>query len=106
MNPDLANLLLDPSIALEINSCITSWRNIIITCTNSGIPVPSLGGSLSYYDSYRCSSLPANLTQAMRDYFGGHTYKRIDNKEKVFHTVWTDSHKDIGNVMERTKGEL
>lgn len=105
MNPDLANLLLDPSIALEINSCITSWRNIIITCANSGIPVPSLGGSLSYYDSYRCSSLPANLTQAMRDYFGGHTYKRID-RDGVFHTSWTDSHKDIGNISERTKGEL
>jgi 6-phosphogluconate dehydrogenase len=94
----------DPSIAKELNSCLASWRNVVIACANNGIPCPSLGGSLTYFDSYRNASLPANLTQAQRDFFGGHTYERID-ATGPFHSVWTDAHKDIGDINERTKGE-
>jgi len=103
-NSTLPNLMTDPSIAKELNSCLASWRNVVIACANNGIPCPSLGGSLTYFDSYRNASLPANLTQAQRDFFGGHTYERID-ATGPFHSVWTDAHKDIGDINERTKGE-
>jgi len=103
-NPNLVNLMIDPVVAMELNSCLASWRNVVITCANNGIPCPALSGSLNYFDSYRTASLPANLTQAQRDYFGGHTYERID-AAGPFHCAWTDAHKDIGNVNERTKGQ-
>jgi len=103
-NPTLPNLMTDPVIAKELNSCLASWRTVVITCANNGIPCPALGGSLTYFDSYRSASLPANLTQAQRDFFGGHTYERID-AAGPFHSAWTDAHKDIGNINERTKGE-
>jgi len=96
--------MVDPLIAAELNSCIDSWRTVVIACANHGIPCPALDGSLNYFDAYRTASLPANLTQAQRDFFGGHTYERID-MEGPHHSAWTDSHKDIGNINERTKGE-
>ena len=71
----------------------------------SGIATPALSSSLAYYDQYRRGSLPANLVQAQRDFFGGHTYERTD-KEGVFHTLWDDTHKDIGDLAGRTAGEL
>ena len=60
--------------------------------------------SLAYFDSYRRESLPANLTQCQRDYFGGHTFERVD-RDGTFHCKWTDAHKNIGNVAERKLGE-
>ncbi len=64
------------------------WRLVVQTAVGLGIPVPGLGASLAYYDAYRSARLPANLTQAQRDFFGAHTYRRID-RDGVFHTDWT-----------------
>lgn len=86
-NPDLDNLLLDSyfqSIAAEYQDAA---RQVVSIAIQSGIPVPGLTSALSYYDSYRTAALPANLLQAQRDYFGAHTYQRID-KEGTFHTEW------------------
>jgi len=105
VDPDLPNLMLDPSIALQLESCNEGWREVVITCANYGVACLSIGGSLNYYDSYRTESSPANLTQAQRDFFGGHTYERTD-VPGPHHCVWTDSHKDIGDVNERTRGEM
>jgi len=103
-NPQLANLMVDPTFAFELNERQSAWRRVIGACMASGISCPALNGSLQYYDSYRRGRLPANLIQAQRDFFGGHTYQRLD-KEGVFHTAWTDAHKDIGDISSRTAGE-
>jgi 6-phosphogluconate dehydrogenase len=87
-NPDLENLLLAPHITEAVNGSINAAREVTATAIRLGIPVPALSASLSYVDSYRTERLPANLTQAQRDYFGAHTYRRID-REGTFHTVWT-----------------
>ena len=65
-------------------------RDVVQIATGAGVPVPAMSASLAYYDSYRSERLPANLTQAQRDFFGAHTYRRID-REGVFHTEWTKS---------------
>jgi len=70
-----------------------------------GVPVPALSASLCYFDSYRRARLPANLTQAQRDFFGGDSYKKV-GEEGDFHTAWTDAHHDLGNLKERTTGNL
>lgn len=88
-DPQLKNLLLDPYFKDIADRYQESLRNVIATAVKNGIPVPSFSGALSYYDSYRTETLPANLLQAQRDYFGAHTYERID-KEGVFHTKWMD----------------
>ncbi|MBE9030108.1 decarboxylating NADP(+)-dependent phosphogluconate dehydrogenase [filamentous cyanobacterium LEGE 11480] len=85
--PDLANLLLAPEFKQSVLDRQTAWREIIVAAAEYGIAVPAFSASLDYFDSYRRSTLPQNLTQAQRDYFGAHTYKRID-KEGVFHTEW------------------
>ena len=103
-NTSLANLMVDPAFAEELNARQAAWRRIVTLCVASGISCPALSGSLQYYDSYRRASLPANLIQAQRDFFGGHTYQRID-REGVYHTAWTDAHKDIGDIESRTAGE-
>jgi len=103
-NPGLANLLVDPGFAKQIIERSPGWRRAVALCTTSGIACPSLCGSLTYFDTYRRDRLPASLTQAQRDFFGGHTYERIDMPGR-FHTAWTDSHKDIGDVNKRTDGE-
>jgi 6-phosphogluconate dehydrogenase len=103
-NPKLPNLLVDKDFATELLERSTAWRRLIALCITSGIAAPSLCNSLSYFDSYRRARLPANLTQAQRDFFGGHTYERTD-KDGHFHTAWTDAHKDIGDVNQRTAGE-
>jgi len=82
-----------------------SWRRIVSLCVASGIACPAFSASLGYFDSYRRARLPANLTQAQRDFFGGHTYERVD-KEGWFHCAWTESHKDIGDANQRRTGEL
>ncbi len=86
-NPALPNLLLAPEFKQTILDRQAAWREVIVTAAKLGIPVPAFSASLDYFDSYRRSRLPQNLTQAQRDYFGAHTYKRID-KEGTFHTEW------------------
>jgi 6-phosphogluconate dehydrogenase len=85
--PTLANLLLDPSFREELGARQTGWRNTVAAAAQAGLPLSTLGGSLAYYDMVRRERLPANLTQAQRDLFGAHTYKRID-REGDFHTEW------------------
>jgi len=90
--PGLANLLLDPFFTKIINECQASWRKVVAAAVTAGIPVPAFSSALSYYDSYRSASLPANMLQAQRDYFGAHTYERIDKpRGQFFHTEWTGS---------------
>jgi 6-phosphogluconate dehydrogenase len=88
-NPALPNLLLDPYFSSAIGSAGNAWRRVIATAVETGIPVPAFSTALAYYDSYRSSVLPANLLQAQRDYFGAHTYRRLD-REGVFHTKWEE----------------
>ena len=88
-NPALPNLLLDPEFAEAVQSRQDDWRFVVQTAVDLGIPCLALSASLAYYDAYRSERLPANLTQAQRDYFGAHTYRRID-KEGSFHTEWQE----------------
>src|SRR5579884_1070100 len=78
--PDLPNLLLDPGLAQKVSAQLESLRQIVCIASNLGIPAPGLMASLAYLDSFRSASLPANLIQAQRDYFGAHTYERMDAK--------------------------
>ncbi len=103
-DPDLPNLMLDPDFAEELNTKQMSWRRIVTLCVASGVACPSLSASLNYFDSYRRENLPANLTQAQRDFFGGHTYERID-QEGPFHCAWTKKHHGIGDLKSRSAGE-
>ncbi|MFQ3544123.1 NADP-dependent phosphogluconate dehydrogenase [Halobacillus rhizosphaerae] len=84
---DISNLLLDPYFRGVTESYQSSLRDVVSLAIQRGVPVPALSGALAYFDSYRSERLPANLLQAQRDYFGGHTYQRID-KEGTFHTEW------------------
>lgn len=86
-NPSLPNLLLAPEFKQTILDRQEAWREVLVVANKMGIPVPAFSASLDYFDSYRRASLPQNLTQAQRDYFGAHTYQRID-KEGTFHTEW------------------
>lgn len=87
--PGLVNLLLARSFRAAVDSRQEAWRFVIQTAVSLGIPVLAMSSSLAYFDAYRSERLPANLTQAQRDYFGAHTYRRVD-KEGVFHTEWTE----------------
>jgi len=86
-NPDLKNLLLAPYFKDIIDRTQENWRYVVSQAALLGIPIPAFSSALSYYDAYRRERLPANLIQAQRDYFGAHTYERID-KEGSFHTEW------------------
>jgi 6-phosphogluconate dehydrogenase len=89
-NPGLTNLLLDPFFRKAVREAQTSWRRVLKTALTLGIPMPATGAALAYYDGYRCERLPANLLQAQRDYFGAHTYERVDRpRGQFFHTNWT-----------------
>ena len=89
-NPDLNNLLLDDYFKSVLDSTQDAWRKVIAAAIENGIPVPAFSSALAYYDSYRSGRLPANLLQAQRDYFGAHTYERIDKpRGEFFHTNWT-----------------
>lgn len=89
-NPGLENLLLDPFFKDKIDKAQASWRKVVSTAVENGIPVPAMAAALSYYDGYRTARLPANLLQAQRDYFGAHTYERVDRpRGEFFHTNWT-----------------
>ena len=88
--PDLDNLMLDPFFTGALTAAQGSWRRVCAAAMTNGIPVPAFTSALAYYDGYRCSRLPANLLQAQRDYFGAHTYERVDYpRGKFFHTNWT-----------------
>jgi len=86
-NPDLPNLMVDPEFAGAMNARQSALRKVVALAAESGIPSLAFSSALAYYDAYRSERLPANLTQAQRDYFGAHTYRRID-REGTFHTEW------------------
>ena len=88
-NPDLENLLLDDFFKEAVDKAQPSWRRVVSTAVQLGIPVPAFTSALTYFDGYRRASLPANLLQAQRDYFGAHTYERTDKpRGEKFHTDW------------------
>jgi len=89
-NPALQNLLLDKFFKKAVSSRQAGWRRTVILATKLGLPVPCMSSALSYFDGYRSERLPANLLQAQRDYFGAHTYERVDKpRGEFFHTNWT-----------------
>jgi 6-phosphogluconate dehydrogenase len=89
-NPDLKNLLLDPFFKEKVEGSQQSWRKVVSTAMVNGVPAPALSTALAYFDGYRTARLPANLLQAQRDYFGAHTYERVDKpRGEFFHTNWT-----------------
>nr|WP_319397737.1 decarboxylating NADP(+)-dependent phosphogluconate dehydrogenase [uncultured Carboxylicivirga sp.] len=89
-NNNLPNLLLDPYFKEKVEKAQAGWRRVAATALTNGIPAPTLTTALNYFDGYRCDRLPANLLQAQRDYFGAHTYERIDKpRGEFFHTNWT-----------------
>ena len=97
-NPELSNLLLDSYFKDKIDTAQESWRKVVATALTNGIPVPALTTALCYYDGYRSERLPANLLQAQRDYFGAHTYERIDHpRGEFFHTNWTGTGGDTAS---------
>src|SRR5262245_21402717 len=89
-NAKLTNFMLDDYFRGEIKKCQKGWRNVVATAARKGIPVPAFSTALAFYDQYRAAVLPANLLQAQRDYFGAHTYERVDKpRGEFFHTNWT-----------------
>ncbi len=90
-NPDLANLLLDPYFNKTVKKAQENWRKVVALAAECGVPAPTFSSALAYYDSYRSARLPANLLQAQRDYFGAHTYERVDQpRGKFFHVDWPE----------------
>lgn len=97
-NPNLASLLVDPFFIEEITRCIPSWRQVVAEGALMGVPLPCFGTALSFFDGYRSARLPANLLQAQRDFFGAHTYERIDRpRGQFFHTNWTGKGGDVSS---------
>jgi 6-phosphogluconate dehydrogenase len=97
-NADLSNLLLDDYFRTLINQCQPSWRKVVSQAVMLGVALPAFSSALTFYDGYRSEQLPANLLQAQRDYFGAHTYKRIDKpRDQVFHTNWTGHGGDVAS---------
>ncbi|MCE9630928.1 MAG: decarboxylating NADP(+)-dependent phosphogluconate dehydrogenase [Planctomycetia bacterium] len=92
--PDLENLMLAPYFTAALAKAQAPWRHVVATAATIGVPVPAFMTALAYYDGYRHASLPANLLQAQRDYFGAHTYERTD-KPGTFHTEWLDLRKPV-----------
>ncbi len=89
-NPELNNLLLDDYFKDKLHECQAGWRRLAASAITSGIPAPAITTALNYFDGYRTARLPANLLQAQRDYFGAHTYERVDKpRGEFFHTNWT-----------------
>jgi 6-phosphogluconate dehydrogenase len=90
-NPDLANLLLDPYFNKTVKNAQENWRKVVSLAAECGVPAPTFSSALAYYDSYRSARLPANLLQSQRDYFGAHTYERVDTpRGKFFHVDWPE----------------
>jgi 6-phosphogluconate dehydrogenase len=97
-NPKLASLLVDPFFVKEITDAAMGWRKVVAEGALMGIPLPCFSTALSFFDGYRTAALPANLLQAQRDYFGAHTYERIDKpRGQFFHTNWTGKGGDISS---------
>jgi len=89
-NPASDNLLMDPFFTKILEDAQDSWRRVVSTAVQSGITTPAFSSALAYFDGYRTERLPANLLQAQRDYFGAHTYERVDKaRGEFFHTNWT-----------------
>ena len=89
-HPTLTNLLLNPYFTGEIKDAQPAWRRVVAKAVEAGIPTPAMSSALAFYDGYRQRRLPANLLQAQRDYFGAHTYERVDHpRGEFFHTNWT-----------------
>jgi 6-phosphogluconate dehydrogenase len=89
-NPGLANLLLDEFFSKLLNEYQPAWRRAIVQAIEAGVPTPAFSTALAFYDGFRSARLPANLLQAQRDYFGAHTYERVDKpRGEFFHTNWT-----------------
>ncbi|OOK73477.1 6-phosphogluconate dehydrogenase, C-terminal domain protein [Mycobacterium kansasii] len=93
-DPNLASLLVAPYFRSAVESAIDSWRRVVSTAVQLGIPTPGFSSALSYYDALRTERLPAALTQAQRDFFGAHTYGRIDGPGK-FHTLWGADRREV-----------
>ena len=89
-NPNLANLMIHPRFKEMIASRQEAWRRVVALAIQNGVGTPAFSSSLAYYDSYRRERMPGNLIQAQRDYFGAHTYERVD-RPGVFHTEWLGS---------------
>jgi len=90
-NPNLQNLLLDDYFRNEVDSTQANWRKLVAKTVELGIPMPAMSSALAFFDGYRTASLPANLLQAQRDYFGAHTYQKVDGDGSYHHTDWTGS---------------
>jgi 6-phosphogluconate dehydrogenase len=89
-DPKLANLLLDPYFTGEVMKAQAGWRRVVAAAASQGVSIPAMASALAYFDGYRTGRLPANLLQAQRDYFGAHTYERVDKpRGEFFHTNWT-----------------
>ena len=95
-DPDLASLIVAPYFRSAVENAIDSWRRVVSTATQLGIPIPGFSSALSYYDALRTERLPAALTQGLRDFFGAHTYGRIDaDHDKKFHTLWSGDRSEV-----------
>lgn len=93
---ELVNLLLDPYFRAQVQEAQAAWRRVVAQAVEMGVPVPALSSALAFYDGYRHERLPANLLQAQRDYFGAHTYERVDRpRGQFFHTDWTGHGGDV-----------
>jgi 6-phosphogluconate dehydrogenase len=89
---DLPTILLDDSFRAVLGDCQGGWRRTAVRAAERGLPVPAISSALAFYDGYRCARLPAGLLQAQRDYFGSHTYERVDQpRGETFHTDWAAS---------------
>ncbi|MBY8868493.1 NADP-dependent phosphogluconate dehydrogenase [Streptomyces sennicomposti] len=93
--PDLPSLLSDETFAQEIAAAQDDWREVLVAATRQGVPTPGFAAALAYYDALRAERLPAALTQAQRDFFGAHTYRRVD-REGAFHTLWGGDRSEVG----------
>src|SRR5262249_8563424 len=89
-NSKLTKFIRDPLFRKALNGSHRSWRNVVAVAAKKGVPTPAFSTALNFYDAYRSARLPANLLQAQRDYFGAHTYERVDKpRGEFFHTNWT-----------------
>ena len=95
--PTLQNLLLDNYFRTEVDAAQTHWRKLVAKTVELGIPMPAMSSALAFFDGYRTASLPANLLQAQRDYFGAHTYQKIDGDGSFYHTDWTGSDSGVSS---------
>ena len=103
-NPNLTNLLLDPYFKAQIESAQAAWRRVVAKAVQKGIPAPAMSSALAFFDGYRRESLPANLLQAQRDYFGAHTYQRVDKpRGEYFHTNWTGHGGNVTSTVWKKK---